>query len=576
LVSLQSKLSKTDFGLNPKSKIFIALLSGVLMGLTVAPFGEWFLAWIALAPLWVLVVNSARQDNSSPLFLPSVAWGIGYHGIALSWITGIHPMTWMGVPWLASLAIALFCWTFITLWGAALVATWATCFSLILDFRLPILDWLKVIFKQESKTPTNRSQIPNSQSPIANPQLPIPNGFIRVLIGTAIWCGLEGLWSAGPLWWTSVSYTQSPQNLIILHLGQLSGPSAVTAAIVAVNGLLAEAWINFRSTEPTEERKQFLLSTTSVPLRFGYLISAAALFILLHLVGLGLYSRPLVQKPEAGLKVGIVQGNVPNEIKLFREGFRRAIEGYTKGYITLVDRGVDAVLTPEGALPFFQNDIMTSSLVAAVREKNKVAWIGGFYRDGRSYTNSLYTVTGSGVIFSRYGKVKMVPIGEYVPFEEILGGLIDRLSPLKEHQVAGKPDQIFDTPFGRAIVGICYESAFSQHFRRQAARGGEFILGPSNDAHYSAAMPAQHHAQDIMRAIETDRWVVRATNTGYSAFVDPHGRTLWISGHNTYEVHAETIYRLHSKTLYVLWGDWLTPLLLALGGLGWFLGYRFS
>ncbi|WP_169886908.1 apolipoprotein N-acyltransferase [Scytonema hofmannii] len=546
------------------------------MGLTVAPFGAWFLAWVALAPLWVLVVNSAQRNNPSPpsslssslpLSLP-LAWGIGYHGIALSWITGIHPMTWMGVPWLASLAIALFCWTFITLWGAALVATWATCFSLILDFRLPILDWFKVTFKRENKAPIDRSKI-------QNPKSKIQNGFVRVLIGTAIWCGLEALWSAGPLWWSSLSYTQSPQNLVILHLGQLSGPNAVTAAIVAVNGLLAEAWINRRSAENTEERMKFLLSATSAPRRFNYLVSAAALFISLHLIGLGLYSRPLVQKPEAALKVGIVQGNVPNEIKLFREGFRRAIEGYTKGYITLVDRGVDAVLTPEGALPFFQNDIMSSSLVAAVREKKKVAWIGGFYRDGRSYTNSLFTVTDSGVIFSRYGKVKMVPIGEYVPFEEILGGIIDRLSPLKEHQVAGKQNQIFDTPFGRAIVGICYESAFSEHFRRQAVAGGEFILGPSNDAHYSAAMPAQHHAQDIMRAIETDRWAVRATNTGYSAFVDPHGRTLWISGHNTYEVRAETIYRLQSKTLYVLWGDWLTPLLLGVSGLGWFVGYRF-
>ena len=100
-----------------------SLLSGILMGLTVAPFNVWFLAWIALAPLWVLIVNSAQRK--SPPFLLALAWGIGYHGLALSWITGIHPMTWMGVPWLASLGIALFCWTFITLWGAALVAVWA-------------------------------------------------------------------------------------------------------------------------------------------------------------------------------------------------------------------------------------------------------------------------------------------------------------------------------------------------------------------------------------------------------------------------------------------------------------------
>lgn len=515
----------------------IALFSGVLMGLTVAPYGVWFFGWIALAPLWVLVVSSsAQRKNSFPPIPLSLAWGIGYHGVALSWITGIHPMTWMGVPWLASLAIALFCWIFISLWGAALVASWAIA--------------MRVFCRS------------------------IHNGFVRVLIGTALWCALEALWSAGPLYWSSLSYTQSPHNLAILHLGQLSGPSAVTAAIVAVNGLIAEAFINRRNAESAERKNLILSSVSSAPLRFFYLGTAAALFITLHLIGFSLYSRPLAQPPEAVLKVGIVQGNVPNEIKLYPEGFRRAIEGYTNGYLTLANQGVDAVLTPEGALPFFQDEIMRSSLVTAVREKGVVAWIGGFYKKGSSYTNSLFTLTGDGEIKSRYGKAKMVPIGEYIPFEPILGGIISRLSPLDEHQVPGPPNQIFDTPFGRAIVGICYESAFSGQFRRQAAAGGQFILSASNDAHYSAAMPDQHHAQDIMRAIETDRWAVRATNTGYSAFVNPHGKTVWISGHNTYEVHAETIYRRQTQTLYVRWGDWLTPLLLGVGTLAWCLMIR--
>jgi apolipoprotein N-acyltransferase len=60
---------------------------------------------------------------------------------------------------------------------------------------------------------------------------------------------------------------------------------------------------------------------------------------------------------------------------------------------------------------------------------------------------------------------------------------------------------------------------------------------------------------------------VRATNTGYSAFVDPHGHTLWISGYNTYATHAETIYKRETLTLYVRWGDWLTVLLLGMAGL---------
>jgi apolipoprotein N-acyltransferase len=407
----------------------------------------------------------------------------------------------------------------------------------ILDFRLPI-------------PPT----------PLKKGGFQISISFVRLLIGVALWCGLESLWSAGPLWWSSLSYTQSPHNLPILHLGQLSGPFAVTAAIVAVNGLFAEAWIVGSGEWGVGSGKKLSLAVCLLPF---------TLCLLLHILGYSLYSRPLAQPPETALKVGIVQGNVPNKIKLYPAGFRKAIAGYTTGYQTLADRGVDAVLTPEGALPFRWSDVTRTSFFPAVKEKGVVAWLGTFGDKQGGYTNSLFTLTGTGEIYSRYDKSKLVPIGEYVPFQEILGGIVARLSPLDEHQLAGAPDQLFDTPFGRAIVGICYESAFPELFRYQAAAGGQFILSPSNDAHYSAAMPAQHHALDVMRAIETDRWAVRAVNTGYSAFVDPHGKTVWISGHNTYEIHAETIYRRQTQTLYVRWGDWLTPLLLIMAVLVW-------
>ncbi|MEH1892597.1 MAG: apolipoprotein N-acyltransferase [Nostoc sp.] len=503
----------------------IALASGILMGLTVAPVGAWFLAWIALVPLWVLVVTSAKSKNQFP---PAFLWGIGYHGVALFWITGIHPMTWLGVPWLPSLAITLFCWGFISVLGGVFVTIWAAVMV----------------------------------------RLGGQKSWLRILIGTAVWCGLESLWSAGPLWWSSLAYTQSPHNLVILHLGQLSGPNTVTAAIVAVNGLIAEGWTNRQQAKSAKISSVFF-----APLRLvnKYWVIATGLLITLHLIGFILYSRPIAQPLEAALKVGIVQGNIPNRLLRSSEGFRRAQENYTNGYLTLADQGVDAVLTPEGALPIFQRNLMETALVAAVKKKGVVAWIGAFGERGDSYTISLFTFNSKGEIVSRYDKAKLVPLGEYIPFEGILGGIIQRLSPLDAHQVPGSANQVFDTPFGRAIASICYESAFGEQFRRQAAAGGQFILSSSNDAHYTASMPFQHHAQDIMRAIETDRWSARATNTGYSAFVDPHGRTLWISGYNTYETHADTIYRRQTQTLYVRWNDWLTPLLLMCSGGAWLL-----
>jgi apolipoprotein N-acyltransferase len=294
------------------------------------------------------------------------------------------------------------------------------------------------------------------------------------------------------------------------------------------------------------------------------------LFISLHLFGSFLYNTPFINSDKTAIKVGIIQGNIPNTIKLYPEGWRRAIEGYTKGYEKLADEGVDLVITPETALPFDWNYIVNnSSFYPAIIKKKVPVLLGAFGFENGSYTNSLFSIDKYGQILSRFDKIKLVPLGEYIPFESILGKIIDRLSPLDSHLIAGKTNQIFKTSFGQAIVGICYESAFSEHFRRQAKAGGEFIVTASNNAHYSQIMPAQHHAQDVIRAVETDRWMARATNTGYSGIVNPHGQTLWISDINTYEVHQDIIYTRDTQTLYVKWGDWLTFLLLGLGGILW-------
>ena len=499
---------------------FIALFSGVLMGLAPAPFNAWYFAWFAFAPLWILI---RQQKTIRQVAILAGAWGFGYYGLALFWITGVHPMTWMGVPWLASLAIALFCWLFITSGGAVLTITWS------------------ILFKFFTRKTNNKT---------------ILNILIRVVIGAALWCSLETLCSYTPLWWPAIAYTQSPHNLIILQLGKISGCNTVAAVIIIINGLLAEIILTWRNY--SNFRSKILLITAPL-----------VIFICSHLFGYYLYQIPLSKDNLSPFKVGIIQGNIPNEIKLFSEGWRKAIAGYTSGYQRLAKQGADIVLTPEGALPFYWSDIIDgSSFYQAVITEKVPAWVGANGRKGKSFTNSLFTLTGEGKTYSRYNKYKLVPLGEYIPFESVLGEFIDRLSPLEAHLAAGEPNQIFDTPFGKAIVAICYESAFPQHFWRQAKAGGEFIITASNNAHYSKTMPTQHHALDVMRAIENDRWTARATNTGYSAIVDPHGNTLWISQIDRYAIHSQTIYRRQNKTLYLRYGDWLTPTLLLIGILG--------
>jgi apolipoprotein N-acyltransferase len=513
LLSFRKSLTKLTDNL---FELGLALGSGILMGLTLAPVEAWYLAWVALAPLWYLVC----RDRHSYSAIYGLCWGVGFYGLGLSWIFGIHPMTWMGVPFLASLGIATFCLTFITLWGASLATFWSMSLKLI-----------------------------NSR-----PQL---SPFVRVILGTACWCGLEELYSLTDLWWTSLALTQSPHNLPILHLGQLSGPSTVSGAIVFVNGLIAEGCLVFNRNSNHLK----LVKTSQV---LPYISSAIASITILHLIGSNLADRPLVEAVESSLKMGVIQGNIGNEVRHYRSGYDLAMDRYTSGYRSLAAQGVAAVVTPETAFPYRESQIKRAPFYQAILDKKVTAFIGGFGEVGNKITNSILTIDGEGRVISRYDKWKLVPLGEYIPFEQYLGKFIDTISPLDSHLLAGKFAPIVNTPLGNLIFGICYDSAYPEHFRRQA-QTGELIITASNDAHYGIAMPAQHHALDLMRAIETDRWMVRVSNTGYSAVIDPHGRTQWISKLDEFAAHAHQVYRRSTQTLYVRYGNWVTPLLFAIG-----------
>jgi apolipoprotein N-acyltransferase len=495
-----------------RSAALLALLGGLAMSLAPAPLNWWGFAWIGLAPLWVAVVQSPSRKS---LVGAVLLWSIAYHGISLRWITGLHPLTWMGVPWLGSVAIVIFAWTFITFWGVASVGIWAGG-----------MNWL------------NRGGV---------------NGGTRVVAGTALWGAIEAARSYTALDWTALAYTQSPGNPVILHLGQLSGNLAVTMAIVAVNGLLAEAWCARRDR----------LTLTS---------SAIGLLLTTHLLGGWLYVQPLDQPAANALDVGIVQGNIPTRVKLFAAGIEQALINYSIGYSTLARQNVDVVLTSEGAIPFNWQQHRRNRLDAAIEQEKIPLWLGSFGSDRQPdgtmrASQRLFSLDETGQTIGQYDKVKLVPLGESIPFEPILGKLIGRLSPLRSYLHPGEAGQQFETPFGLAAVGICYESAFPELFRVQVQQGAEFLVTASNLDPYSTVLMAQHQAHDLMRAIEHDRWAVRATNTGYSGVINPHGQIIWQSPVQQWSVHHERIWRRQSQTLYVRYGNWLTPVLILLSGI---------
>ena len=510
------KLLPFSSNLFPLKTLTICLLSGLLMGFTVAPTNLWWLGWLAPTTLWVVL--NLNSNNRSISLLSAFLWGFAYHGFALFWITGIHPLTWMGVSWWCSISIALFCWLFITIWGASLVVIWAYLTHSFILKQKRSYSWLN--------------------SPI-----------VSIVTAVSLWCLLEKIWSFSSLWWTSISFTQSPENLFFLQLLKLSGSTTITGLILLVNFLNAQFIINFLQSKKGGFNR--------------YLLSGLTILLISHLLGFISYQNNVVDDSQKKVKVGLIQGNIPNEIKLYDPGLATAMKNYSRGYQDLAKQDVDLIITPETALPFFFESIQNNSPFYPLIKKEQVPILLGAFKkiDQTHYKNSLFVVDGEGNVIDRYDKIKLVPLGEYVPFNKILGGIISRLSPLDTYLIAGESQQSINTTIGKVVIGICYDSAFSEVFRSQTLQGGQFIVTSSNNAHYSDTMPTQHHAQDVMRAIENDRWLARVSNTGYSGVINPRGDTIWISQLNQYQIHEDEIYTNQNLTFFVKYGDWLSVLM---------------
>jgi apolipoprotein N-acyltransferase len=428
--------------------------------------------------------------------------GTGYNLILLQWILGVHPLEWMGIPWWPSLGIAVGSWVVASTFEGLTVGLWSMGMAFVAK-RCP--------------------------SPL------------RVIFGVGLWLGIHWFWHQGDLAfpWGDLALTQT-SNLWVLQGVNLSGAAGLTGLVIAVNGLCAES-IRAKAWRP-----------------------AGVAFVIIGLwCGYGLWRLSVFQETESPLTLGIVQGNITQQRKWAPGSLNEIIHTYTEGYVALSRQGVSAVIIPETAIPVYWERARASSLGTALAQEKTPLFLGAFDQRQDQLSNTLFAIDGKGVVQGTYDKDHLVPLGEQIPYKQVFGLLIQKLSPLKQELADGASNQVFSSPLGRLAAGICYDSAFGVGFRTQVAKGAHWILSVTNDAWFGPSMPAQHHGHEVLRAVETDRWLVRASNTGTSGSIDPTGKTVILTPRDQYRAFVTTIYPRNSRTLYVEWGDWVTPLLVS-------------
>jgi apolipoprotein N-acyltransferase len=225
-------------------------------------------------------------------------------------------------------------------------------------------------------------------------------------------------------------------------------------------------------------------------------------------------------------RASLLQGNVEQRLKWRAEELRPTLELY----VTLTDeaRASRLIIWPETAVPALAHlvdDILLAPLAEEARTEGRDLLIGVPIEeaDGRYY-NAMLALGASGR--DAYYKRHLVPFGEFLPLKPVLEPLLDFLRiPMSDFSAGPRDEPPLLTVAGHpAGISICYEDAFAEEVA-EALPAAAFLVNASNDAWFGDSLaPHQHLEIARMRAKETQRYLLRATNTGISAVIAPSGR----------------------------------------------------
>jgi apolipoprotein N-acyltransferase len=221
--------------------------------------------------------------------------------------------------------------------------------------------------------------------------------------------------------------------------------------------------------------------------------------------------------------------------------------------------GATIVIWPESTVPlsYSSTDFYREAIESTSRAKNADIILGSVAEDPQQSSklwNAAFLVSG-GKTIGHYDKIRLVPFGEYVPLRKMFFFAEKLVHAVGEFEFGTK-----DTPLvGRFHYGpaICYEIVYPQIPRAQVRNGADVLVTITNDAWYDGtSAPRQHLNQARLRAIEADRYLLRAGTTGISALVDPTGRILDELPMGRQGIIYAGFHARHTTTPYVRFGDW--------------------
>lgn len=367
-----------------------------------------------------------------------------------------------------------------------------------------------------------------------------------------------GPWLLVPLAWAAVEYARTylltgfPWNLIaaaiadytpLLQFDRVAGPYALGVLILLPSILIA--WLVV--VRPRGIARALAIAGVAIVCFVWWAtgIVAAKMFV-----------RPSGLPPA---RAALLQPNISQEMRWNATNVVTIFKRMMSMTDDAVAGGAQVVVWPESTVPLtyattpFYREAIES--VSAARGVDVI--LGSVAEDEQTSNriwNAAFLVSGGRTI-GHYDKIRLVPFGEYVPLRKMLFFARKLVHEVGQFEFGTK-----DTPLdGKFRYGpaICYEIVYPQIARQQVVHGADVLVTITNDAWYDGtSAPRQHLNQARLRAVENDRYLLRAGTTGISAFVDPSGRVVQKLAMNRQGIIYADFQPRHSVTPYVRFGDW--------------------
>ena len=365
-----------------------------------------------------------------------------------------------------------------------------------------------------------------------------------IIIFPAVWTLFEWVrgWFLTGFPWLSMGYSQLDTSL--QGIAPLLGVFGVSWMVALIAGLIALTFTQLL-TSPVFQPKTLLKPLLNIS---GIIIIWTAA----NLLDDHLWTKPAGEP----IKATLIQGNIPQELKWEPNQFGPTMRLYMD--LTRDNWDSDLIIWPETAIPAFYHRVKDNLLdpLAAEAQSHNTDLLVGIAVQSTDNSNYFNAMVSLGKEHDIYSKRHLVPFGEFLPLKGLLNPLIDFLQiPMSDFSAGNSDKTVLQLAGYPAGISICYEDAFGEEVI-QALPEAAFLINASNDAWFGDSLAPHQHLQIArMRALETGRYLLRATNTGISAIIGPKGEIHGLSAAFKREALTREITPMQGMTPYALMGN---------------------